>query len=586
MTVKAPLGEILVAEGFAPAARVQEALAEQFGILSVDPVAIPPTVQLASFRPPDFWLVAKAVPWRRQGRVLFIATARPEEFDDLRQQLANIPLRLVPVLASRDAIETAIAAQSSTTLALAAETRLPLALSSRRWGLTHRLGVVLAVVLSAAWLAISPAVALTALGAAAALATLLFATLRVAALAVWLLTPSPRPVAIPPPKVASGKAQRRPKISILVPLFRETEIAGALVRRLCRLTYPKPLLDVLLVLEAQDNVTRKTLERTVLPPWMRVITVPGYSGLTTKPRAMNYALDFCQGEIIGVWDAEDAPAADQLERVAERFADAPPEVACLQGVLDFYNPRTNWIARCFSIEYSAWFRVIMPALDRLRLVLPLGGTTLFFRRGPLEELFRWDAHNVTEDADLGMRLCRGGWRTEMLDSTTYEEANCRPWPWIKQRSRWLKGFMMTYLVHMASPWRLWRDLGTWRFLSFQAFFIGTVGQFILAPVLWSYWLILLGLPHPSQAVLGDRYFMLAGALIFAVELVSVLVAGIGARRAERGFLIPWVVTMPFYYAMGGIAGLKAITELIVAPQYWDKTQHGVAEAEQSARGRH
>ncbi|GHF54545.1 glycosyltransferase [Seohaeicola zhoushanensis] len=572
LKLDASLGEIVVAEGWASRAQLQAALAAQFGIRWVDLAESPPDPALGALRTAGFWIRHKALPWQKLGDMLFIATARPEGFAELRALLSGLPFRLVPVLVRRDEVEAVIAEQFAPNLARAAETRLSIDMSCRRWSFLHRLGVALAGLAVLTGLALAPALALTALGAVAALATLLFAALRLVALGVCLTGRQDAPEPAAP-------VGRRPKVSVLVPLFRETEIAHALVQRLSRLTYPKALLEVVLVLEEHDDVTRQTLERTLLPSWMRVVVVPGYSGLTTKPRAMNYALDFCQGEIIGVWDAEDAPAADQIERVADRFATAPEDVVCLQGVLDFYNPRSSWIARCFALEYSAWFRVVMPALDRLRLVVPLGGTTLFFRRAALERLERWDAHSVTEDADLGMRLCRAGWRTEMVDTTTYEEATCRPWPWIKQRSRWLKGFMVTYLVHMASPWALWRDLGTRRFLSFQAFFIGTVCQFLLAPVLWSYWLILFGMGHPALALVPARFFVLAGSVIFAVELISVLVAGIGARRAGRGFLIPWIVTMPFYFVFGALAAVKAMAELVVAPHYWDKTQHGQSVAE-------
>ena len=253
----------------------------------------------------------------------------------------------------------------------------------------------------------------------------------------------------------------------MVPLLRESEIAETLVKRLSRLTYPKALLDVVLVLEEGDATTRATLERTELPKWMRVIEVPASDGLTTKPRALNYALDFCRGSLIGIWDAEDAPAPSQIEDVVEHFHHADEDVVCLQGILDYYNPRANWMARCFTIEYATWWRLVIPGIAKLGLVVPLGGTTLFFRRDKLIELGGWDAHNVTEDADLGVRLARAGYRTEIIPTVTMEEANCRVWPWVRQRSRWLKGFAITWAVHMQKPRQTLKDLGLYRFLGLQ-----------------------------------------------------------------------------------------------------------------------
>jgi glycosyltransferase XagB len=268
----------------------------------------------------------------------------------------------------------------------------------------------------------------------------------------------------PTPALPAGE---RPVISILVPLYREPDIAPRLVARLGALTWPREKLDVLLAIEENDHLTRNALRRARLPAWMRVVVVPD-SKLKTKPRAMNYALDFARGSIVGVYDAEDAPAHDQLHRIAARFAEAGPDLACIQGVLDYYNPRTNWIARCFTIEYASWFRMMLPGFQRLGLAVPLGGTTLFFRREILEKLGCWDAHNVTEDADLGIRLARHGYRTELMETVTLEEANCRIVPWIKQRSRWLKGYAMTYAVHMRDPVLLWRSSAGGSFWAFNS----------------------------------------------------------------------------------------------------------------------
>ncbi|MEX0282894.1 MAG: glycosyltransferase [Arenibacterium sp.] len=388
---------------------------------------------------------------------------------------------------------------------------------------------------------------------------------------------SAHPSLIAPNAPPSGPARYRlPKVSVLVPLYREREIANALVGRLKRLTYPKALLDVVLVLEEEDNVTRNALEQTDLPAWIRLVEVPAAGSLKTKPRAMNYALDFCRGDIIGIWDAEDAPASDQIEKITEAFASAPSDVVALQGILDYYNPRSNWMARCFTIEYATWFRVILPGIARLGLVVPLGGTTVFMKRTALEQLGGWDAHNVTEDADLGMRLCRAGFRTELVDTVTYEEANCKPWPWVKQRSRWLKGFLITYLVHMRRPKQLARELGFWRFLSFQAFFLGTLGQFTLAPVMWSYWLLIVGLPHPMAEAGMGALITLAVGIFLATEALAWLAGLIAVSRSDRRFLIPYIPTLMLYFPLGALAMLKALFELALSPYFWDKTQHGLS----------
>ena len=297
--------------------------------------------------------------------------------------------------------------------------------------------------------------------------------------------------------------------------------------------------------------------------------------LQTKPRALNYALDFCRGDIIGVWDAEDAPAPDQLHRVVQRFQESGPDLACLLGQLDFYNPRVNWLARCFTIEYASWFRVLLPGMEHFGFAILLVCTTLFFRCDSLEGLGAWDAHNVTEDADLGIRLARQGYRTEMIETTTQEEANCQALPWIKQRSRWLKGYAMTWAVHMRNPLALWRELGPWRFFGMQVVFLGTLSQIVLAPLLWSFWLILLGLSHPLGEAMPTAIFWGAVGIFVASELVNIAIGTLGIVRSGRHQMICWVPFMHFYFPLGALASYKALWEVVVAPFYWDKTMHGL-----------
>jgi len=306
---------------------------------------------------------------------------------------------------------------------------------------------------------------------------------------------------------------------------------------------------------------------------MRVVVVPE-GQVKTKPRALNHALDYARGAIIGVYDAEDAPDPGQLKQVVERFQRSAPEVACLQGVLDYYNPRTNWLSRCFTVEYAGWFRLILPGIARLGLVVPLGGTTLFFRRNVLEELGGWDAHNVTEDADLGIRLVRHGYRTELIDTVTEEEANCRALPWIKQRSRWIKGYMMTWAVHMRRPGLLWRQLGPRAFLGFQVMFIGSIAQSLLAPLVWSFVLVTFGFDHPLFALLPPAAVWAMLAVFVLSEVANLMIGMIGLSRTRHGLSLLWVPTLKFYYPLASLAAYKALIELATRPFYWDKTSHG------------
>ena len=199
----------------------------------------------------------------------------------------------------------------------------------------------------------------------------------------------------------------------------------------------------------------------------------------------------------------------------------------------------------------------------------------YFRREALDQLGGWDAHNVTEDADLGVRLARHGYRTALIHTVTEEEANGRAWPWIKQRSRWLKGYAITYGVHMRNPARLWRDLGGKRFMGLQLLFLGTLSQFVLAPFLWTFWLLPFGISHPLSAVIPSwTFWSLAGIFVLS-ELVGLAAAIVGLRKAGKVGLAGWALTLQFYFPLAALAAYKGLYELATKPFYWDKTAHGV-----------
>ncbi|MCG6901961.1 MAG: glycosyltransferase [Rhodobacter sp.] len=573
--VDASYGRILLARGLVDRARLYAAIAQQHDTYVADLIGTPPAPWLADSLGAKFCLQNALLPWRRVGGQMLIAAAQPKRFAAVRAQLESLfgPVRMV--IAPECDIHRALMTMAPKALTQRAEARVPAEESCRCWPsrTLPRLfgGLGLLLILS---LLLVPAMALVLLAVWALLTLFANSLLKLAAAIaqVRAIRSAGDADHAPAPVIA-----RLPAVSLLVPLYEETAIAHRLIERLQRIEYPKELLDICLIVEADDAATRATLAMIELPPYMRQITVP-FSTLKTKPRALNYALDFCRGDIIGVYDAEDSPAPDQIYRVVQRFYQRGPEVACLQGVLDFYNTRRNWMARCFTIEYAAWFRVILPGLARLGLVVPLGGTTLFFRRNVLEQLGGWDAHNVTEDADLGVRLARHGYRTELIDTVTLEEANCRFWPWVKQRSRWLKGYAITWAVHMRHPRKLWSDLGAWRFLGIQLLFLGTISQFLLAPILWSLWMITFGLPHPMAWAASSPLIWTSMIAFLLSELVNIAIGIYAVRDAQHRYLIRWVPTLYFYFPMAALASFKGMLELLTRPFFWDKTTHGLYDA--------
>ncbi len=376
-----------------------------------------------------------------------------------------------------------------------------------------------------------------------------------------------------------------PNYTVLVAMYREAAVLPDLVAGLKALAYPPAKLDIKLVLEVDDSETIAAARALDLPPHFDIVVAPE-GAPRTKPRALNYALQFATGDLLVIYDAEDRPEPRQLAKAAAHFARAPREVVCLQARLTFDNASENWIAKQFTIEYASLFGGILPMLGRLGLPMPLGGTSNHFRIGALRAVLGWDAHNVTEDADLGMRLYRCGYRAEVLDSVTHEEACCRIWPWVKQRTRWLKGWLQTYGVHMRQPFRLARELGLPGFLAFQGHFAGVIIASLVHPL--SYVLIihdqLVGiLLLEPQTVIGRHLWMLA---------LFNLVAGFAASLAlgffvlqTRGVrrLIPQLIFIPLYWLMISAACYRAVYQLIKAPHYWEKTEHGVSKHRRDRR---
>lgn len=561
------LTDILLARNFVTEVALYAALAAHWGLRLVDPTRILPDPRLIDRYGAQHCLADGILPFGDAGGATLILCADPDEFARYAGKLTTTFGPVLMALASPRQIKAALLHLRGPSLANRAENRVPDAESCRQWKLGAigpRMALVLAALGTWVWLAPRTVVLVISLWA---VATLLFSTALKLAAAIAALRPTP-------PEPPAPIIARLPIVSVIVALYREGDIAGRLIKRLEKLDYPRDLLDVVLAVEADDTVTHQALAKADLPTWMRVVTVPD-GKLRTKPRALNMALDHCRGSIVGVYDAEDAPDPDQIRKVVTRFHMRGAEVACLQGILDFYNPHTNWLSRCFTIEYATWFRLMLPGLQRLGVAIPLGGTTLFFRRDVLEKLGGWDAHNVTEDADLGIRLARHGYRTELIETTTGEEANCRPLPWIKQRSRWIKGYMVTYAVHMRNPALLWRQLGAVKFIGFQIMFLGTISQVLLVPVLWSFWALPFGLHHPVGELLPSNAIHAIAWLFLATELITIATGMLGLRRTSHKLSLLWVPTLQIYYPLAALASYKALLEVITNPFYWDKTSHGI-----------
>jgi glycosyltransferase XagB len=396
--------------------------------------------------------------------------------------------------------------------------------------------------------------------------------LGAAALRLWsVLCPHPAPRR----SIRIGD-DKLPIYTIICALYREASVVGDLVESILALDYPVEKLDVKFVLEPDDRETWHALARLNLGPPFEMIAAPRI-GPRTKPKALNVGLALARGVYTVVYDAEDAPEPDQLRRAAAAFMAADDALACLQASLTIDNTADNWLARMFTANYAGQFDVLLPGLAALRLPFPLGGSSNHFRTSILHATGGWDPHNVTEDADLGIRLHRLGYRTASLPSATYEEAPTRFMPWLRQRTRWYKGWMQTWRVHTRRPLLLVRELGLTGAVVFQLFLVCNVLSALVHPI----FMAMLGYYLFAQPSM--RAVTAAGGI--APLFVASLVAGYASTIAldfiglqRRGLLAhAWVLALtPLHWFLLSLAAWRAVYQLLRAPQRWEKTEHGLA----------
>ncbi len=375
-----------------------------------------------------------------------------------------------------------------------------------------------------------------------------------------------------------------PHYSVLVPLYEEAEIVPDLIEALGAIDYPSGKLDIQLIVESADPQTYAAVFEADLPDHIHT-NVIATSPPQTKPQALNHALKSAKGDLVVVYDAEDMPDAQQLRRAAA-LLNSEAGIGCVQACLNVYNPLESFLTRQFTIEYTALFDCILPTLRRLGFPVPLGGTSNHFPRRVLNDLGGWDPYNVTEDADLGICLARAGYHVEILRSTTWEEAPSTFSIWLRQRTRWLKGWMQTYLVHMRRPRRLRHELGARGFVGLQVFMGGVLLSVLVHP--WFYVLALLDLwsgagfmseaSANGSALWWIAVFNLVAGYAAGVALGAAAVSARGWYRLALSSL--W---MPAYWLLISLAAYRALWQLLTAPFYWEKTAHR-ARANAAARG--
>lgn len=381
------------------------------------------------------------------------------------------------------------------------------------------------------------------------------------------------------PKVAiSSSEEVFPTYCVMVPCHKEAAVLPKLVNNINNLDYPKDKLQVIIVVDSDDPETLDAIKKIKLPPHFEVFVVPTPLKPRGKPASCNHALQAVRADYLVIYDAEDRPEPDQLKKAIKRFKELPDKTVCLQGKLNYFNHSENLLTRMFTIEYTTWFDFFICGLSKLGLPIPLGGTTNHIKVAPLKAIGGWDKYNVTEDCDLGLRFASLGYKVDYLESTTYEEACMRLWAWIKQRTRWTKGYMITWLVHMRNPIDFYKKVGFRGMVSVQLFVLGTPLVNLINPIMNGLFITWLLFDPMWLKELFPLYtwYMGISLLVFG-NLTFIGISMIAVSRRKYFFLIPWCAILPLYWMLQSVATYRALYQLMFDPHKWEKTEHGITK---------
>lgn len=572
------LGDIVLAKGWVRAVDLYRTLARHYGREFVDLVRQPPDPALIEEADINLYADLLFLPWKQEGGVTWVAVADPSEAM-LAAVKARFGAEVEFVMTAKFDIIWTLQRRGETWLTNKSVFELAELHpeQSARQVFTDRQLLVLGILLGLGFtsLVLWPVATLIAVNIFISVFFLFSFGLR--AVLTWVGAHRKIDLKINQAMVDELEERDLPTYTILVPMYKEPDTLPILSSALRHMDYPLSKLDVKLVLEEGDRETIEAAKHLGLEGIFEIIRVPP-SQPKTKPKACNYALNFARGEFVTIYDAEDKPEPDQLKKVVAAFKRAPDNVVCIQARLNYFNAEENWLTRMFTLEYSLWFDYYLPALETLRIPIPLGGTSNHFKMKVLREANAWDPFNVTEDADLGVRLNQRGYRVGVVNSTTFEEANNHVPNWIRQRSRWIKGYMQTWLVHMRKPVHLYRTLGPVGFWGFQFFVGGNILTVLTLPVILSmyvFWLV-------TRTALFDPIFP---PVVLYLSLFNLLFGNgffiyinmLGAFKRRNYRLMPYALTSPAYWVLMSVAGFKGLWQLIHNPFYWEKTTHGLSQ---------
>ena len=368
---------------------------------------------------------------------------------------------------------------------------------------------------------------------------------------------------IKPKQALKTQNKNLPIYTILLPCYKETkETLTNLIHSIYNLNYPREKLDIKFLLEKDDSLTITNISG--LKHDFEILTIP-HGFPKTKPKACNYGLYYARGEFVVIYDAEDKPEPNQLLKVLSHFESSDENLICVQCKLNFYNTHNNIISSCFSLEYLTWFNVFLPSVLKLGFFIPLGGTSNHFKTDKLFKIGAWDPYNVTEDAELGIRIKKYSYKCDIIDSYTLEEAPFKIEDWIFQRQRWMKGYLQTFVIHMLD-FRNNIKLGILNTFGIILLLGFSFLSFFLLPLnmLFAFFIEI------KNTIILTLLFLNSGCIILYIMMFFYV-----SKKEKFTNYKGSEALMPLYFLLHSIASILGFYQFFSKPFYWNKTQHSV-----------
>ena len=356
--------------------------------------------------------------------------------------------------------------------------------------------------------------------------------------------------------------EKLPAISVVVPVKNEERVVGRLLKALLRLDYPQQKKEIIIV---EDGSVDKTVEicKEYVKQHSNHIKLLHKSVSNGKAAALNYAIRHAKGEIIAMFDADNVPEPDILQKVVKYFEDQ--SVAAVQGITRSINADENMLTKFVSYEEAVQFEVLLRGKDVLNLFVHLTGSCQFIRRNVFEDVGGWDEESLSEDTEMSVRLMEKGYNIRYApDVQSWQENPANLAQLIKQRTRWFRGCMEVALRYGKLITKFDR-----RSIDAE---VTLAGPYMLALCLIGYFIAIYALLIPIQP---DPIFTIMAQLISLLTAISLSITGIALIYVAKPRKMANLLCLPFIYVYWSVQAFMAsyalIQIILKRPRKWTKT---------------